>query len=200
MNKVLWWIAFMTLLHSAQTTHQGDTKMHVEFFQSGDSCVVTSSKIGDVRRTTLEVRSERGIGNCKVDRKADKWAEELTLRLHLRGLEQIVVHVEDRKWIGSVSSSEGIVRWSHQAKDAMEKPVDSSDPNWCSVRVARLHESTEGEKTQPSPTHPSQTQAKFAREIRVPLEDGECWEITIPEIWLKENPASIRISWIDFFR
>ncbi len=196
MKRTPWLVAVgilsMAVVQSAQTTRQSDAPMLVEFSQSGDTSSISSSESGDIHRTVLAIRSERGIGECKVHRESEKWAKGLTLRLHLRGLEQIVVRIDDRKWIGSVSSSEGVVRWSYQTKGAMEQPIESSDPNWCSIGIARLKET--------AATQPLQKRSELSQEIRVPLEDGEYWEMMLPENWLKENPASIRISWIDFYR
>lgn len=204
MTRTPWLIAVvivsMTVAESAQTTRQSDAPMLVEFSQSGDTSVISSSESGDIHRTVLELRSVRGIGECKVHRKSENWPKAFTLRLHLQGLEQIVVYVDDRKWIGSVSSSEGVVRWSYQIKGAMEQPVESSDPNWCSIGIARLKGPAAGEEPQSAPTQLSKKRSELSQEIRVPLEEGECWEMNLPENWLKENPASIRISWIDFYR
>jgi hypothetical protein len=204
MKGTQWLIAVgilsMTVVQFAQTTRQSDAPMLVEFSQSGDTSVISSSESGDIHRTVLAIRSERGIGECKVHRESENWPKGLILRLHLRGLEQIVVCVGDRNWIGSVSSSEGVVRWSYRTEGAMEQPLDSSDPNWCSIGIARLKEPAAGEEPKSAPTQPLQKQSELSKEIRVPLEDGEYWEMKLPEIWLKENPGSIRISWIDFYR
>lgn len=194
------WTATTTFVQSAPPTHQSEVPMQVEFSQAGDTSVITSSGSSNSDRTILDLRSERGIGTCRIHRKLDKWPERLILRLHLRGLEQIAVHIGDRKWIGAVSSSDGIVRWTSTSDDAMEQTIDSSDPNWCSIRVLRGNESPATENEPPIPMPPSTTDSNSPQKIRVPLEEDESWEMTFPPAWLQENPSSIRISWIDFFR
>lgn len=186
MTLVFFLFAIPPGVNAVQNPERKDNPMRVEFTKSNDQSVITGSKINDTTQTILEIRSERGIGECKVYRTGDKWPEEFILRLPLRGLEQIIFQVGDHRWIGGVSSTDGMVRWSSQSKNDCEHPIPSAeDPTWCTIRVAR------GVDNPRSTTSPP---------FRVPLSDGESWEMTVPPAWLKDNPESIRLSWIDFFR
>lgn len=154
--------------------------MRIEFSQRNDRASITVSKAEESPQTFLEIRSERGIGSCTVHRTTDHWPSKLTLRLPLRGLEQLAVQNGDSKWIGSVSSSDRMVRWNRKTGQERETPMRATDSEWCMLRRV----SAEG----------------ASKPIRVPLSEGEYWEMTIPSVWLNDNPSSIRIDWVDFFR
>jgi hypothetical protein len=153
--------------------------IRVEMVKSKDSAVIHPADSGAELQTLLEIRSESGIGECVIHREANRWPDRMVLRFALRGMEQIVFRIGNRKWQGAVSSTDGEVRWSMQQADQPEQTIDPSHLDWCPIRVV---------------------DATAAGPVRVPLEDAEQWEITVPKRWLNENPESIRVTWIDFYR
>ncbi|MFO0014383.1 MAG: hypothetical protein ACK553_16750 [Planctomycetota bacterium] len=129
--------------------------------------------------TMLEIKSSTGIGECLVHRNHTTWPKRLLLRFALRGLEQVVIHIGDRTWHGAVSSHDGSVRWTRRIGDGPELPLEPTDPDRPRIQVI----DKAGE-----------------RPIQVPLSEDERWEFRLPAGWLSENPESIRIGWIDFYR
>lgn len=166
-------------IRSMQTANSPQKTLRVEFAKPGDTALISEKEGEGAMRVGLELKSLTGIGQCIVHRNSETWPKSFALRFDLRGLEQVVVHVGKRKWLGSVSSHDGTVRWTRSDEDTHETPIASDEPDWCPIRVAE------------STTSPP---------IRVPLSEKERWELTLPAQWLAENPESIRISWIDFYR
>jgi hypothetical protein len=166
-------------IRSMQTANSPQQTLRVEFAKPGDTALISEKEAEGGMRVSLELKSPKGIGQCIVHRNSKAWPKPFALRFDLRGLEQVVIHVGNRKWLGSVSSHDGTVRWTRSHEDALETPIATNEPDWCPIRVA------ESTTTTPS---------------RVPLAEKERWELTLPAHWLAENPDSIQISWIDFYR
>jgi len=162
-----------------QAINSPDPPLRVEFAKPGDSAVTSAKEVDRVIQVTLELKSPTGIGQCIVHRNAKTWPKPFALRFDLRGLEQVVVHVGQRKWKGSVSSHDGTIRWSRSDAEAAETPIEATEPDWCPIRIV---------------------DSEASSSIRVPLAEKARWELTLPGQWLDENPESIRISWIDFYR
>lgn len=166
-------------IRSMQTVIPPEKTLRVEFAKPGDTAAVSAKEVEGAMRVSLELKSPTGIGQCTVHRNAKTWPKPFALRFDLRGLEQVVIHVNDRKWLGSVSSHDGTIRWSRSDAEAAETSLATTDPAWCPIRVV---------------------ESAGSSSVRVPLAEKERWELTLPEQWLAENPESIRISWIDFYR
>lgn len=162
-----------------QSAPPSEHPIRVEMVKSKDSAVIHPADSGADLQTVLEIRSESGIGECVIHCEANRWPDRMVLRFALRGMEQIVFRIGNRKWQGAVSSTDGEVRWSMQQADEPEQTLDPGHLDWCPIRVVI------GSSTIP---------------IRVPLEEAEQWEIKVPKRWLNENPESIRVAWIDFYR
>lgn len=162
-----------------QSAPPSEHPIRVEMLKSKDSAVLHPDDSAAELQTLLEIRSESGIGECLIHRESDHWPDRMVLRFALRGMEQIVFRIGTRKWQGAVSSTDGEVRWSMRQSDQPEQMIDPSHLDWCPIRVVNR---------------------TVVGAIRVPLEGDEQWEITVPKRWLIDNPESIRVAWIDFFR
>ena len=128
---------------------------------------------GDV--TTFIVTSETGIGNAKITRRDDTWPKQVLVRLHLTGLESFKASVGKVTLHVSVSSTganEKRVWISSDGRD--EKPITESSPFWTDVMFV-------------------------GGGRKIPLEDGY-FEMRLPVALFKNNPKSITMSWIDFYR
>jgi hypothetical protein len=156
-----------------------DPQFQVEFTKQADQAIIASEKSGAGPRSVLEIRSQTGIGGCIVRRNGTDWPDRFTVRFALRGLEQVVVQVGDRKWLGSVTSHDGTTRWTRRDEGGLEVSIKPDQAEWCPIRVVDSQQSVP---------------------IRVPLMDKERWELSLPKHWLDGNPETIRLEWIDFYR
>ncbi|HCN06651.1 MAG TPA: hypothetical protein DIT01_01875 [Lentisphaeria bacterium] len=131
-------------------------------------------------RTIVDVRSAIGIGRMKLSAANDQWPTTLVLRLHLRGLESL--------HIGNGTSSIDISILSYEphrqlcevvhAPGERRQSVDEESPFWMPVQIKNT---------------------KTAGQPKMPLLDGY-FEVTLPAVLLKDNPQSLSIRWIDFYR
>ncbi len=150
---------------------------------------------GEVHKEIVEIdlRSEKGIGECTLTRKGDHWPEMMTVRMHLRGLESFELvyaggKCEESAQVGTVRLTGG---WSStQGPIAWEKCI-------------RCEGSTvlDGVKWKPKSGGIRICSSKVDSPVRIPLEDGCYFECTITSEWFEdENPQSIELRWVDFFR
>jgi hypothetical protein len=146
---------------------------------------VTTAKADDAAEVKVEagravvaLRSPSGISRAVVERRAEKWPAAVVLRLHLKGLESFRVENGTTTLSAAASSGEGklAVRvWKDGDETAS---IDPKSPWWFEVRA--LDASGKPVATRPPP--------------------GGCFEIALPAEFLKGNPKSITIRWIDFYR
>ena len=150
---------------------------------------------GEVHKEIVEIdlRSEKGIGECTLTRKGDNWPETMTVRMHLRGLESFELvyeggQCEGSRQVGTVRLSGG---WSStQGPLAWEKSVLCKDSPVLG-----------GEKWKPKTGGIRVGGSKVDSPVRIPLPDGCYFECTITSEWFEnENPQSIELRWVDFFR
>lgn len=127
-------------------------------------------------KAILSVHSPFGISNAVIERTGEKWPEAVTLRLHLKGLENFKASNEKVKLEASVSSQGGKVRLWKDGKE--DSPLDAKGPYWMDIRMVG-------------------SDGKLAKAI--PLKDGY-FEMQLPKAMFEENPKSITVNWIDFYR
>ncbi len=133
---------------------------------------------GDRERTTFDVRSPSGISRAVVERTGDAWPKVVVVRLHLKGLEQLKVSA-GTVTVGAaagVRDGKGEVRQWTAGKD--ETPLAPDDPRRLAIRVLGKDGKTAA---------------------GVPL-DGGHFEVTLPATFLRDNPKSLTVEWVDFFR
>jgi len=146
---------------------------------------ITMKHDNDKVEVTLEentaifsVRSPLGISQAVVERTGKHWPGEVTLRLHLKGLESFKV-TNGKVMIETAVSSHGDEQRARLWNDGDEGVVlEAKDPYWMDVRI--FSDAKEPTKT-------------------IPLVDGY-FEMRLPKTLFDENPNSITISWVDFFR
>jgi len=128
--------------------------------------------------SVLAVRSPGGIGQAVIERAEETWPQKTVVRLHLNGLESF--QVSNGKSMLSVSvSSHADQRRIRFWKDGKEdSPLDPNDRIWLDVRM--LDENAK-------PTE------------NLPLKNGY-FELQMPKVFFKDNPRSITLRWIDFYR
>lgn len=129
-------------------------------------------------QAVFSVHSPFGISQAVIERTSEKWPDAVVLRLHLKGLENFKITSGKMKLEGSASLQEGkpVLRlWKDGKEDV---PLDAKSSYWIDLRIF----DRDGEP---------------AKEI--PLKDGY-FELRLPKALFEENPKSITVEWIDFYR
>ncbi|WP_417737766.1 hypothetical protein [Rosistilla oblonga] len=127
-------------------------------------------------KAVMSVRSPFGISQAIIERSGNKWPTTVMLRLHLKGLENLKVTNGKNTLEAAVSSQDAKVRLWKDGKE--NSPLDSKHPYWMEIRMV-------GKDRKPVKT--------------IPLKDGY-FEMQLPKALLEDNPKSITLNWIDFYR
>jgi hypothetical protein len=133
---------------------------------------------GDGSKVTFSVKSPSGIGSATIERVEKTWPEAVALKLHLKGLESLVLSSGKVKLSASVSSQEEKPRVRLWKDDKEDEPLDRKSLLWMEVRIL-------GSDGKPAP--------------KLPLKDG-WFEMTLPRALLDGKPPSLSVQWIDFYR
>lgn len=136
--------------------------------KAGDRVVVTS----DEDRAIFDVWSETGIGAAAVSLEAGAMPPSISLRLHLRGLEQMSFAYDGTVVSLSVSSSGDRPVLQSATVDGDEMAVTPLSPYWMDVTQA-------------------ESEAGAA---------GGSYQVTAPPAFFAAAAAEFRITWIDFYR
>ena len=128
--------------------------------------------------TVFSIRSPFGIGQAAIERKLDKWPQDVIVRLHLQGLERLRISSDKLTIEASAAIRDEKPEVRVWVKDNEETPLDDSSRLWLEIRI-------HGKDNNP---------AKNA-----PLQDGY-FEVSVPRAILENNTKTLKIEWIDFFR
>ena len=129
-------------------------------------------------RVVISIVSPSGISQASIKRTGDKWPESLWLRLHLTGLERLQVSNSKLKLSAAVSQVQGKIQIRNWCDDKEEQTLNDRSPFWLDVRMI-------GREGKPA--------------ANLPLKNGY-FELLPPKGFFAENPESIQIDWIDFYR
>lgn len=127
-------------------------------------------------KSVLSIFSEAGVGHALIKRNEDKWPDTILLRFHLRGLEHFDITNGKVKLSGAVSSQDWSTRVWRDDRETML--LDSHSPYWMEIQIV----DREG--------RPTATDVGKLRYV----------ELSLPTAFLEDNPDSIQINWIDFYR
>lgn len=132
----------------------------------------------EANKTVCSIRSPFGISHAVIQRTEKEWPKAIVLRLHLTGLESL--RIENGKWtlavaVSSHNDQQRVRLWKDRHED---KLIDPKNTYWMEIRML-------GSDRKPSKD--------------IPLKDGH-FEMQLPAAFLEDNPKSITIHWIDFFR
>lgn len=133
---------------------------------------------GDRERTTFDIKSPSGISRAVIARAGDAWPKAVVVRLHLKGLESLRVVAGDVAVGAAVGVRDGTVEARQWTPGKDETPLAPDDPRRLAIRVL----GRDGKA-----------------DARIPL-DGGRFEVTIPAAVLRDNPKSLTVEWIDFYR
>ena len=125
----------------------------------------------------IDVQSPSGIGSAKLELESGGMPENMLLRLHLQGLEEIRL-ISDQAAIAASASSSGPFGVSDQSfiSAGSEYSIKPIDPLWMKIEIV----SGQANKN-------------------IPLEEGY-FEVTFPREFLQNAVNSFEIHWIDFYR
>jgi hypothetical protein len=129
-------------------------------------------------RTVFDIKSPSGISQAVVERQDARWPEVVTVRLHLKSLENFRASTDKLKLEAAVSDKEGKMKarlWKDGKEDAL---LDEKSPFWMDIRALK------GDGTPAA---------------AIPLDNGY-FEMTLPKTFFEGNPKSITLNWIDFYR
>jgi hypothetical protein len=125
---------------------------------------------------TVSLHSPFGISQAEMECLGERWPERLVLKLHLRGLESLALANGRTTIHASVSSTGGGVRvWKDQDEETL-----LSDDHPLMLKI--VGNTNAGKAT-----------------TAIPLKDGY-FEVVLPQPFLQDNPKSITVKWIDFYR
>ena len=127
-------------------------------------------------KAVFSVHSPFGISQTVIERADENWSDIVMLRLHLKGLENFKVSNGIITLEAAVSSQDSIVRLWKDGKE--DSPLDSKSPYWMEIRMV-------GHDGKPTTS--------------IPVTDGY-FEIQLPKAFFEDNPKSITVNWIDFYR
>ena len=149
-----------------------DTQLKITTKRADDRVDVKVEK----DRMVFSVRSPFGISQTVIERTDGNWPDIVMLRLHLKGLENFKVSNGIITLEAAVSSQDSIVRLWKDGKE--HSPLDSKSPYWMEIRMV-------GHDGKPTTS--------------IPLQDGY-FEIQLPKAFFEDNPKSITVNGIDFYR
>ncbi|WP_459557454.1 hypothetical protein [Lacunimicrobium album] len=126
-------------------------------------------------RVLVTLHSERGIGKAVLKRLGEKWPSQITLRIHLSGLESFKITTPSTRLSWSVSS--------HGQQESM---------------VTLLEDSKE---TALKPDHELYSPITIIpKKATIPLSQESYFEIVLPAPLLKPDESELQLQWIDFYR
>lgn len=166
----------------------GMDSIEISEVREGDR-VVIAEQVGSSDGVVIEVHSTKGIGSCKLIRCKKDWPDKLILRMHTKGLEQIQLIITNcsKTYSGEFNSSRLQESWTEitqETNQAGETKTSSRQKEFESKLLWVM--SGSGKEVEP---------------VRLPLEQGQYFQWTVPKAWLVDkNPSSIEIKWVDFFR
>lgn len=161
-------VIFVTCLSLAAASN-ADEKPLLQVTGGKKETKVTHQSADD--GVTIDIQSPAGIDRVTITRTSDSWPKKLHVRLHLRGLEQLIIKHDGCSLQWHISST-GAPK--SRLEDDQEIEVTATDAFYAEVKIA---------SKQPS----------------IPLKDGY-FELQIPAKVFEGNPKQLQIAWIDFFR
>lgn len=127
------------------------------------------------RRVVFDIESASGLGNATIEFAKEFRAKRVSLRLHLRGLEELRFSYEGREILVSLSSTGQPELREAVRIGGVEQSLTADDPRWMAVRVV-------GAAT------PDLAGA------------DKYFEVDAPADFFKSRARRFSVEWVDYFR
>ena len=124
----------------------------------------------------IDIQSPSGIGSAAFELESGSMPENMTLQLHLKGLEEFRLTSAQNQISASVSSGDASDENQVSLTSGTESPLLPGNPLWMEIEIVS-----------------DQTEKK------IPLKDGY-FEVTIPQQFIQNAGKTFEIEWIDFYR
>ena len=124
----------------------------------------------------IDIQSPSGIGSAAFELESGDMPENMSLQLHLKGLEQFRLTSAQEQIAASVSSGDPFNENQSILTSGTESPLFPGNPLWMEIEIV----SNQAEK-------------------KIPLEKGY-FEVTIPQQFIQNAGKTFEIEWIDFYR
>ena len=125
----------------------------------------------------IDIQSPTGIGSAAFELESGTMPENMTLRLHLKGLEQFRLKAAQEEIAAAVSSGDAsTIENQTILSSGTESPLLPGHPLWMEIEIV----SGQAEK-------------------KIPLEEGY-FEVTVPQEFIQNVRTTFEIEWIDFYR
>jgi hypothetical protein len=124
-------------------------------------------------KLVTEIRSARGIGRGSILSPGASWPEQVSVQLHLRGLESLTVEADGVVWEVQVSSSP-----PHTVTSGYKNSELTAESTEWAVYVMPDKKAVS----------------------KIPLPEGQFFEIILPRKLFESNPSEIKLAWVDFYR
>lgn len=152
--------------------------------QSGEPVFVVTAKNTDDQisiqfdnsAALIDIISPSGIGAATFELESGSMPEQVVLRLHLQGLEEIRLTSSQTSIAASVSNSDPSEVHQRIAAASINTPILPGQPLWMEIEIV----SEQAVET-------------------LPLEEGY-FEVTVPRDFLQKAGNSFEAEWIDFHR
>jgi hypothetical protein len=131
----------------------------------------------DAQQAIVDVSSPSGIGGASVAITSAVQPQKITLRLHLRGLEELHFTYGDTTISASISSTgDTAIHQTHRGTGP-ERAIAEGSPYWMQTRLVPVGGAS----------------------ATIPLQDGYI-EVEAPQDFLARGQTTFAIQWVDFYR
>ena len=157
--------------------------------KDGDQVRLIQDRPEATESLVLDVQSMKGIGSFKLIKNKGRWPDQLTIRLHTKGLEQIqwIIGARLRTYSGEFNSTRLQESWAEISEDkahAGESKTTSKQITF-GKKMLRVMDQV----------------GKEVESVRLPLEQGQYFQWTVPTKWLTDESSNwVEIKWVDFYR
>ncbi|MGH1365744.1 MAG: hypothetical protein ACRBF0_19440 [Calditrichia bacterium] len=175
------WVLFFSLaipaLHSCKPAGVVPPAIRVSVENRDDMLTITYVD----KECIVDVYSSKGIGDADVDLEATAFLKSLILRMHLQGLEELVVSRGDQSYRIEVQS--------HGDRQIMQSYRAQASEEWESLSAADERNMV---------VRRIGSDGKTSTDV--PLRNGY-FEISLPSnLWKGKSRQKLSVSWIDFYR
>jgi hypothetical protein len=123
---------------------------------------------------TVEIRSQSGIGSAQLSQTGGGAPTSVTMRLHLKGLEQFTFQYPGATVTAAVSSHDGAISETVSVKGGAAQSIGPDSVYWMPVKIS-------------------------ATDTSIPLKDGY-FEVQAPKDFLGAASREFTMKWVDFYR